>query len=88
MSEGSGEQLPSLDELLRRPGWMELAACAGMPIETFFPVLGQTAAAARAVCSTCKVQPECLDYARADSGTAGFWGGTTERERRHHGAVA
>ena len=88
MSEGSGEQLPSLAELLRRPGWMELAACAGMPIDTFFPVRGKTAAAARAICSTCKVQPECLDYARADSDTMGFWGGTSERERRHHGQVA
>jgi WhiB family redox-sensing transcriptional regulator len=88
MSAGSGEQLPSLEEVLRRPGWMELAACAGMPIETFFPPRGTTATAARAVCATCKVQPECLDYARADSDTMGFWGGTSERERRHHSHVA
>jgi WhiB family redox-sensing transcriptional regulator len=88
MSEGSGEQLPSLAELLRRPGWMELAACAGMPIDTFFPPRGTTATAARAVCSTCKVQPECLNYARADSDTMGFWGGTSERERRRFGVVA
>ena len=26
MSPGAGEQLPSLEEVLRRPGWMELAA--------------------------------------------------------------
>ena len=82
MAPGSGEQLPSLDEVLRRPGWMELAAGAGMPIEVFVPAKGQTAAAARAICATCKVQPECLDYARADSDTIGFWGGTSERERR------
>ena len=88
MSPGSREQLPSLEEVLRRSGWMELAACAGMPIEVFFPVKGQTAETARAICSTCKVQPECLDYARADSDTMGFWGGTSERERQHHGAVA
>jgi hypothetical protein len=31
MSAGSGEQLPSLEEVLRRPGLMELAACAGWP---------------------------------------------------------
>jgi hypothetical protein len=72
MSPGSGEQLLSFDEVLRRPSWMELAACAGQPIEVFFPVRGQTAAPARAICSTCKVQPECLDYARADSDTMGF----------------
>ena len=88
MSPGSGEQLPSLEEVLRRPGWMELAACAGMPIDVFYPVRGQTAAAARAVCSTYKVQPECLDYARADGDTMGFWGGTSERERRRFGVVA
>jgi WhiB family redox-sensing transcriptional regulator len=88
MAPGSGEQLPSLEEVLRRPSWMELAACAGMPIDVFFPAKGQTAAAARAICATCKVQPECLDYARADSDTMGFWGGTSERERRHHGQVA
>jgi hypothetical protein len=74
MSEGSGEQLPSLEELYRRPSWMELAACAGLTIEVFFPAKGQTAAAARAICATCKVQPECLDYARSDSDTMGFLG--------------
>jgi WhiB family redox-sensing transcriptional regulator len=66
---------------------MKLAACAGQPIEVFFPAKGQTAIAARAIRSTCKVQPECLDYTRADSDTAGLWGGTSERERRHHGAA-
>ena len=35
-----------------------------------------------------KVQPECLDCARADTDTMGFLGGTSERERRRHGAVA
>jgi hypothetical protein len=89
MSEGSSEQgVPSLEELYRRPGWMELAACAGPPIQVFCPAKGQTAAAARAICSTGKVQPECLDYARFDSDTMGF--GTERRsksggipERRH-----
>ena len=88
MSPRSGAQLPSHEEISRRPSWMELVACAGTRIEVFFPVRGQTAAAARVICSTYKVQPECLDYARADSDTMGFWGGTSERERRHHGQVA
>ena len=80
MSPGSGEQLPALEEVLRRPVWMELAARAGMPLETFFPAHGQTAAPGRAVCATCSVRPECLDYARTDSDMAGVWGGTTQRE--------
>ena len=61
---------------------MELAACAGMPIEVFFPPKGRTASAPRPVRSSCKVQPECLDYARSMSDAKGVWGGTTERQRR------
>ena len=60
---------------------MELAACAGMSIDVFFPFhVVEQAAAAHAVCSTCKVQPECLDYERSDSDTMGFWGGASERD--------
>ena len=82
MSAGSGEQLPvARGGPLAGLAWMEPAACACQPIEVFFPSHGHTAAAARAICATCKVQPECLDYARADSDTMGFRGGTSERER-------
>jgi WhiB family transcriptional regulator, redox-sensing transcriptional regulator len=89
MSPGSGEQLPSLEEFVRRPGWTESAACAGMPIETFFPPRGaSTAANARAICARCSVRPECLAYARSFNGTSGVWAGTTERERRRLGVVA
>jgi WhiB family transcriptional regulator, redox-sensing transcriptional regulator len=88
MAQGTGEELPSFTDLIKRPAWMPRAACSGMPLKVFFPPLGRTAAAARAVCSTCSVQPDCLNYARADSDTGGVWGGTTERERRHHGQVA
>ena len=42
--------------------------CPGCRLEWFFP----PRAAARAICATCKVQPECLDYARSDSDTVGF----------------
>ena len=88
MSPGSGEQLPSLeDSSAGLCGW-NWRPCAGMPIETFFPSCGTSVATARVVCSTCKVQPECLDYARADSDTMGLWGGTSERERRQFGVVA
>jgi WhiB family redox-sensing transcriptional regulator len=66
---------------------MELAACAGMPIETFFPAKGQAVAAAnaRTICASCEVRPQCLAYARSFSDTSGVWAGTTERERRHLG---
>jgi WhiB family redox-sensing transcriptional regulator len=87
MSPGSGEQLPSLEEVLRRPSWMELAACAGQPLEVFFPAKGQTAAAAKAVCAVCSVRSECYDYAQSFSDTpAGVWGGESERSRKRFGS--
>ena len=82
MSAGSGEQLPSLEEFLRRPSWMELAACAGMPIETFFPPRGASVAPARAICATCPVQPECREYAHSGGHLQGIWGGESERQRK------
>ena len=53
----------------------------------FFPDLGGNAAKARAICSVCPVQQECLRYALADRESAGVWGGFTERERREAAAV-
>ena len=71
-------------------GWIELAACAGlMPIDVFFPARGQTAAVARAICSTCKVQPACLSMTPGPTLTRWDFGAdSSERERRHHGQVA
>jgi WhiB family redox-sensing transcriptional regulator len=82
MSPGSGEQLSSLEEVLRRPGWMELAACAGMPIETFFPPRGASVAPARAICAGCRVQSEWREYAHSGEHLQGIWGGESERQRK------
>jgi WhiB family transcriptional regulator, redox-sensing transcriptional regulator len=89
LGPGSGEQLPSLEDILGRRSWMDSAACAGMPIETFFPAKGQAVAAAnaRTICASCEVRPQCLAYARSFSDTSGLWAGTTERERRHLGVA-
>lgn len=38
--------------------------------------------AVKAICQTCPVQPECLEYAVANFERFGIWGGLTERERR------
>jgi WhiB family redox-sensing transcriptional regulator len=38
--------------------------------------------AAKAICATCPVQPECLRYAIETRQEYGIWGGTTEDERR------
>jgi WhiB family transcriptional regulator, redox-sensing transcriptional regulator len=64
--------------------WKPRAACRGLPVEIFFPEHGDSIAAARAkaICRTCPVTAECLDYAHALHMRAGIWGGRSiERDR-------
>jgi WhiB family redox-sensing transcriptional regulator len=67
--------------------WRQSAACQHCSPELFFPA-GTTGAAvheieaAKAICATCPVQPECLRYALQSRQEFGIWGGTTEDERR------
>jgi WhiB family transcriptional regulator, redox-sensing transcriptional regulator len=63
-------------------GWQVHAACAGMNGDLFFPGQGESVKEAKAVCVTCPVINECLDYAMTGREKFGIWGGTTERERR------
>ena len=70
----------------RRPDWMAEAHCANLALE-FVPAPqrpnkppSQAELAAIAVCRTCPVREECLDYA-LEHHELGVWGGTTERER-------
>jgi len=69
----------------RSPGWRTFAACAGYPDSLFFP-LGEIdeaqIAMALEICSGCKVEDECLEYALESNQRSGIWGGTTEKERR------
>jgi WhiB family transcriptional regulator, redox-sensing transcriptional regulator len=67
--------------------WWSLAACQGADPDLFFPVSGANPAraqlaAAKAVCTGCPVQDECLRYALAAGPVHGIWGGLTEEERR------
>jgi WhiB family redox-sensing transcriptional regulator len=72
---------------MQEPNWREQAACQHAAPELFFPV-GTTGAAfdeieaAKRVCATCPVQPECLEFALFTRQEFGIWGGTTEDERR------
>jgi WhiB family redox-sensing transcriptional regulator len=55
----------------------------------FFPVssLGPAQAEiarAKAVCGSCEVRRQCLQFALATHQIYGVWGGTTEEERRLH----
>ncbi len=67
--------------------WRSNAACRDTDPSLFFPV-GQTGPAiehiakAKAVCNTCDVKVECLEYALMTNQDAGVWGGLTEDDRR------
>ena len=67
--------------------WVHRAKCRDVDPELFFPVgtTGPAAAqidAAKAVCISCSVRDECLEWALATGQDAGVWGGTSEEERR------
>ena len=65
--------------------WMDGAACAGKPVEWWFPNSvenwqGQMRAAL-ALCSTCPVQAECLQFALDSDDRHGIFGGLLPHER-------
>jgi WhiB family redox-sensing transcriptional regulator len=80
-------QRAALEE--ERRDWWQLAACRETDPELFFPVTARGPGAmeiaqAKAVCATCEVRRQCLQYALATHQVDGVWGGTTEDERRLH----
>lgn len=83
-------ELPSLEDLLRKPEWMSRATCAGMGTRPFFHGRGgDRGDAAKAVCAGCPVREECLAFALADPLILGIWGGTGAAERaKMRGAAA
>ena len=67
--------------------WWRSAACQEADPELFFPVAARgpgvdEIARAKAVCATCAVRRQCLQYALATHQMHGVWGGTTEGERQ------
>lgn len=72
----------TLDQLINRPAWVELAECRGMDVSLFFPDRGERLDAVRDVCRRCEVQAECLAYAINNNEKTGVWGGRSERARR------
>lgn len=71
--------------------WREMAACADIDPEIFFPHAGrprgyvtkESKALAMAMCAGCMVTTPCLDYALTMPGSQdfGIWGGTTANQR-------
>ncbi|MDO5049516.1 MAG: WhiB family transcriptional regulator [Actinomycetaceae bacterium] len=62
--------------------WQEHALCAQTDPEAFFPEKGGSTREAKAVCASCEVRAECLEYALENDERFGIWGGMSERERR------
>jgi WhiB family redox-sensing transcriptional regulator len=70
--------------------WQRHAACKGPKAELFFPPpaperkeeRAERERDAKAICASCAVLGDCLQYALKIREAHGIWGGTTELERR------
>jgi WhiB family transcriptional regulator, redox-sensing transcriptional regulator len=70
--------------------WQTKAACRGPQASVFFPPShferkdekAHREAEAKAICATCTVRRECLEYALRIREPHGIWGGLNEAERR------
>ena len=71
-----------LADLLAVPSFYKDANCKGTNQDDFFPERGSSTVIAKKICSECKVQKECLEYAVERKERFGIWGGKSERERR------
>jgi len=70
-----------------RPAWYSQAACRGHDTNLFFPLPGDPAAAAKALCGGCPVRAPCRAVAESDRSLQGIWGGTSARDRRRSRAA-
>jgi WhiB family redox-sensing transcriptional regulator len=71
--------------------WQLRASCRGPESVLFFPPTTSERREerdlrerrAKAICATCSVRRECLDYALSIREPHGIWGGLNETERRN-----
>lgn len=87
LSRGYGGDDVSFAQLLGLPGvvgagWVSDAVCGQTNPDAFYPEKGGPVHAAKAVCASCPVTEQCLQYALEHNERFGVWGGTSERERR------
>jgi WhiB family redox-sensing transcriptional regulator len=85
-ANAAGDTLPAFQWAIQP--WADRALCAETDPEVFFPEKGGSTREAKAVCSSCTVAAECLDWALERGERFGIWGGFSERERRHLQQVA
>lgn len=75
--------IEELDWTNTKPGaWVARAVCSSVDPELFFPNRGESPVEAKAVCRSCPVRRECLEFALETNQTYGIWGGTSDQERR------
>jgi WhiB family redox-sensing transcriptional regulator len=68
--------------------WQDRAVCVGIDARLFFGPDGEQwqereirEAKAKAICASCPVRAQCLDYALGNSIKHGIWGGLNQEER-------
>jgi len=68
---------------LRPPAWTERAACQGYDTDLWF-MEGREGSyrEARAICATCEVKSDCLQWALETKTNHGLFGGLTPIERK------
>lgn len=71
-----------MSEQAHDTSFMNRGACLGADPDLFFPERGQSTEPARAICATCVVVEECLEFALQHRELPGIYGGTSARERR------
>ena len=70
--------VPISDE---RP-WVVFSSCRDADPDLFFPTTREETQQALAICASCPVRPECLEYALEARERFGIWGGVTEKRRK------
>lgn len=62
--------------------WMVFSACRDQDPDIFFPQSQEATDHAIAICNSCPVKLDCLEYSLEARERFGIWGGTTEKQRR------
>jgi WhiB family redox-sensing transcriptional regulator len=70
--------LPSVEQ----DEWLASAECLGVDPEIFYVEKGGSSAEAKAICRSCPVQEQCLEYAIEHHERHGVWGGHSQPELR------
>lgn len=80
-TRSSGSEILPVPITEERP-WVVFSACRDKDANIFFPETRGQEKEALAICATCPVQYDCLEYAFEADIRFGIWGGMTEKQRR------